>query len=213
MPAPDLLGNDLLGNDVVDLRDPEARPVDPARFDARVFHDAELADLDACGDRESRRWRLWAAKEAAYKALVRRDPATVFSPARFRFDPRGFVETPAGRLPVRLCEQDGAVHAVVDGGGDGSAREEATRVAGMTRVLLPEADAQAPGREVRRFACREIARALGVDASRLEIGRRGRVPELRLDGRATGLLSLSHHGGVLGFAFASAEELSERRCS
>ena len=196
----------MVGNDVVDLRDADASDAMRPRFDARVFCDEELQALDAAPDRALARWTRWAAKEAAYKAAKRVDAEVVFSPARFRTDLEvsadgealGRVETPVGALPVVVRACEGAVHAVV-----GCAEEEA--ICDVTR--LPEAeldanDARAPSRAVRLLATQRVAARLGVDAQCVEVRRRGRIPELWIDGerRAELSLSLSHHGAVVGFA-------------
>jgi hypothetical protein len=196
----------MVGNDVVDLRDGETRPLDPARFDARVFCETELRGLARGADRGRQRWRLWAAKEAAYKAAVREDPATVFSPVCFRVhldgpgpggrgDPEreGWVEMPGGVVPVRVSEQAGAVHAVV-GSGSGT-------LAAAMRVSPGDPGPAALAAETRRFARRRIARALGAGPADVEIRKRGRLPELWIGGRCAGPLSLSHHGSVVGFAW------------
>ncbi|MBW2272421.1 MAG: 4-phosphopantetheinyl transferase family protein [Deltaproteobacteria bacterium] len=73
----------MVGNDVVDLRDSDADPATlSARFDGRVFSPAELRSIEASAEPARQRWRLWAAKEAAYKLLRRLDPAIPFSPRR-----------------------------------------------------------------------------------------------------------------------------------
>ena len=74
----------MIGNDVVDLRDPETRPgAQHARFDARVFAASERLALERSRDAGRLRWILWAAKESAFKAARRCDPATVFAPSHF----------------------------------------------------------------------------------------------------------------------------------
>ncbi len=198
----------MVGNDVVDLRDADAASEYAPRFDARVFCDEERASLCAGPERARRRWQLWAAKEAAYKAAVRQDPHTVFSPSRFRvhlpLQPdipgdtvlHGLVETPVGDLPVRVFEEAGAVHALV-------CTDPARTVAGMTRIAINDADPDGPGREVRRLAGRRMASLLEVPEETIEIRKRGRIPELWVSGEPSvppSLLSLSHHGDVVGFA-------------
>lgn len=198
----------MVGNDVVDLRDDDATPERAPRFDARVFSDDELRALDAAPERARLRWQLWAAKEAAYKVAVKRDPTTIFSPSRFRVrlgaegcPQRGAVETPAGEVELELYEQAGAIHGI--------AREGGGRViAAMTRLgqnALDASDPAAPGRHARRFAMAEIAHCLGSSPESLEIRKRGRVPELWREGRQVADLSLSHHGNVVGFACALDE--------
>jgi len=73
----------MVGNDVVDLRDRDVDPktLDP-RFDRRVFSRDERRTINASAEPVRQRWRLWAAKEAAYKLLRRLEPAIAFSPVR-----------------------------------------------------------------------------------------------------------------------------------
>lgn len=71
--------------------------------------------------------------------------------------------------------------------------------------LMSPAD---PSRAVRALAVREIGRKLNLGADRLEIGRRGKVPTVELDGGQTSLaLSLSHHGRFVAFAMMPAPEI------
>lgn len=195
-----------VGNDIVDLRDPDADSATLSpRFDARVFSPAELRSLAACRDRTRRRWRLWAAKEATYKAAVKLVPGTVFSPVRFEVDLREGAETgtcscDAGRFRVTCVEDDDAVHAVATRAEDG-----ATVLAGVSR-LSQVPDPEAASRAARSLALEALAVRLGRKSEALEIRRRGRVPELWLAGRrASADLSLSHHGGVVAFACVLAE--------
>jgi phosphopantetheinyl transferase (holo-ACP synthase) len=186
----------MVGNDVVDLRDRDARGEVAPRFDARVFCADELESLAASGRRSRRRWRLWAAKEAAYKVAVKSDPSTVFSPSRFRVlleegAGDGLVEVPGSeeKVPVHLCEEDGAVHAVARNGA-------APLVVGILRSGPGDLSA-----EVRRFAALRLADELRVSPDEIEIRKRGRIPELWLGGAPAPVdLSLSHHGGVVAFA-------------
>ena len=74
----------MIGNDVVDLRDPDADFASfSPRFDVRVFSASERRRIQASADPEACRWRLWAAKEAVFKAARKADPGAVFSPRRF----------------------------------------------------------------------------------------------------------------------------------
>jgi hypothetical protein len=68
----------------------------------------------------------------------------------------------------------------------------------LARIASQDED---PSAAARRLAVREIAAHLAIDAERLAILRRGRIPVLTLDGDPTGDdFSLSHHGSVVGFA-------------
>ncbi len=192
----------MLGNDVVDLRDPE---IDPRRlhprFDRRVFGDDERAAIAGAADPLRTRWRLWAAKEAAYKAARRMDGRTVWSPVRFRVslapsEPR--VEHGGRRFALRFDDDEGRVHALAWAAG----------VTGVVHAVERAASAGAadPSAAVRALACRVVAERLDVAASALEVRRRERIPDLFRDGAPVGgALSLSHHGGLVAFAWLPAD--------
>jgi hypothetical protein len=195
----------MVGNDVVDLRD---RDVDPstwsARFDERVFGEGER-ELLARSDRPvALRWTLWAAKEAAYKLVVKRDPDAVFSPSRYRVSlceaaESGVVAAGPHVVPVRIQREADAVHAVATTDGEGVAfgLERLAPGAGLPIGAAQLSDA------ARRLAILGIAEELELDPEDVEIRKLGRIPELFVRGaRLSGDLSLSHHGSVVAFAFA-----------
>jgi phosphopantetheinyl transferase len=187
----------MIGNDVVDLADAETREsAIHARFDARVFAPAELRGLARAGDRTRLRWSLWAAKEAAYKAAKRIDPALGFSPVSFVVelgeDGRGIVVSAAGRFAVDVAADEACLHAVATTG------PAALRAAFRTNA---SGDASLAA---RRFALADAARELGVDPARTTIETSGRLPWLRVGERRLPL-SLSHHGSWIGYATLSRE--------
>lgn len=186
----------MVGNDVVDLADLEVRagPAHP-RFDARVFAPAERRALAAEGTPNRLRWTLWAAKEAAYKLAVKRDPNVIFAASRFVVEfgraSLGEVRHPGGHVAVTLATRGNAVHAVAS---DAVGPEIVTGLA--SRIGASDASDA-----VRRLAVRDVAARLGVLESELRIGRRGRIPTLSLRGSDRSLdLSLSHHGRYVAFA-------------
>jgi len=187
----------MLGNDVVDLGDPEAREAAlHPRFDARVFGESERALLEAAAERPALRWALWAAKEAAYKAARRLDPALPFHPRSFVVE-GDLVRHGARRFRVRVERSAGAVHAVA------LAIELEARGA-LARVCAVPAGSS-PGAAARALARRAAAALLGVPPGAFEVARDGRVPRLLLRGAACGLtLSLSHHGRLAACALAPA---------
>ena len=195
----------MVGNDVVDLYDPESRSehLHP-RFDTRVFTARERALIGDSREPARVRWKLWSAKEAAYKLLRKRMPTTVFSPPRFEVElvpPHGArVVHGQDQIPVGYEENAGAVHAVAAS----PTGRAAAVLSGWRRFALAEAepdDAEAPSRAVRALLCQRVAERLGVDPAELEVRRRGRVPFLWVSGCPAAVdLSLSHHGDWLGFA-------------
>ena len=202
----------MVGNDVVDLRDRDARPetLHP-RFDARVFSADEQLALERSEDPVRERWRLWSAKEAAYKLARKLDASSTFSPARFRVeldrDACGSVCYRGRRFALRVLEQDGGLHAL-------ATLEDAPDVERVERVelvhalqrLSPATSKLRPGelsRAARRLACEQLAPRLGVAAADLGVRKLERIPELWLgDERLQVDLSLSHHGQLVAFACA-----------
>ena len=77
-----------IGNDIVDLSHPYAREkVRDERFIRRVFRDSERRLIDAAETPFVLLWTIWAAKESAYKAVKKIEPATVFAHRQFEVIP------------------------------------------------------------------------------------------------------------------------------
>lgn len=220
----------MLGNDIVDLRDPDARPESfNARFDERVFSVDEQRAIAQDSDPLARRWAHWGAKEAAYKLARQIDSTFVFSPGRLvanfsenasdapvsgrrvgRRERRGLLELPRAlpegirMLELRSFETADRVHVVaVPEGSDWGSVDSAVEPLGS--------EMDDPSTVVRRMAVREISRSLGVSAKRLAIGREGRIPTVEIDGFRTSLsLSLSHHGGWVAYAMRLQADLQSQ---
>ncbi len=118
----------FLGNDLVDRAATHNRGrAQQARYLARIATAAERERF-ACstdGDREFA--RLWSAKEAAYKAMRKRDPRLVFAPRRWQVEGiSSIVGSPAttgavsivadGTVTVRWIETNDWVHCVAIAG-------------------------------------------------------------------------------------------------
>jgi phosphopantetheinyl transferase len=193
----------VIGNDVVDLEDPETRAgATHPRFDARVFAGPELAWLRRSGAPERLRWMLWAAKEAAWKVARKLDPRAAFAPLRFAVQLdgslRGRVEHAGRSLWLAVSADASSVHAIASD----AELDPGRLLLGQQRLGAAAAASSAePGLAVRRLAVHELALRLGAAPGELEIGQRGRIPELRRRGEPTDIdLSLSHHGGLVAFA-------------
>jgi hypothetical protein len=113
---------------------------------------------------------------------------------------RGRVELAAGSAPglggieLRSFEAPDFVHVVaLPAGSDWD---------DLVTAVEPLAEGAAdPSLAVRRLALRAIARELGVEISRLAIGRRERIPTVEVDGQTTSFaLSFSHHGRYVAYA-------------
>ncbi len=189
----------MLGNDVIDFGDPEScAEARHPRFDARVFDEIERMLITASRHGERVRWRLWAAKEGAYKAARKEDPRTVFSPSRFAVRPTeggGFAVTVGDRrFRVEVEADADRVHAV-------ARNERDPPVAPWTAVATLSSLGEDASVAVRRLALTTIACRLGLAADDLAIDRVGRIPVLRIAGRGIAAdLSLAHHGRFVAFA-------------
>lgn len=204
----------FVGVDVVDLADPRcAGKAADERFLARVLAEDERAGVAlAAGDPDRALWRLWSAKEAAYKVISKlRGAPPPFVHASYRVQSAGERLQPGfGRvtwedLAVRVHwhEADGRIAAL---GWNGPAGEEPVEWGWATHAEI-DPDPAAPvealvtrlsererravhsrGSALVRLAARgALAQALGVEEERLEVvcgdGPKGRMPpEALLDG-------------------------------
>jgi len=217
----------MIGNDLIDLRDADARPESfRPRFDERVFSAEERQAIARDASSLARRWAHWGAKEAAYKLARQVDSSYVFSPSRLvpRFETEesliihhatglercGRLVFPAPlpngleELEIRSLETAERVHVVaVPLGSDWGSID-----LGIERIDVRTDDSS---RAVRSFAIGGISRSLGVEAERISIGRRGRVPIVQLDDVTTSLsISLSHHGRWIAYAMRLHVETPRR---
>lgn len=153
-----------VGNDVVDLEEPDnARAVRRDRFRDRICAPSERDALAGAGDPAVRLWCLFAAKEAAYKVLVKlgRDPG--FAHRRLvvsdAMDEVRFEDVVL-HLHVDVDHARGLVHAVA------STHPERPECA--VRSVDAGAD---ESRECRRLLSETFAPLLGCAASDLRIER------------------------------------------
>jgi len=188
----------MLGNDVVDLRDSET--LDGARhprFDRRVFTRDELAALHTSSHERALRWSFWAAKEAAYKLVKKRETRAVFSPVRFAVhlldEQSGDVCWNGSRFALQLCRHGATLHAIVC-----DAPHRTREILHGVEELASACDASTVARGLAREL---VAKRLAWPTSEISFARRGRAPVLLHRGEPSGVdLSLSHHGLLAAFA-------------
>jgi phosphopantetheine--protein transferase-like protein len=164
-----------VGNDIVDL----AAPGNPGksrdgRFCKRVFTQDEQALIAKAATRpDALLWALWAAKEAAYKAVSRGDPTVCSIPRQYRvvLNPGneaetstffcGKVITPGGELALRIAITTEFVHALAAG-------SEAALDRICWQLEEPNAGGD-PSSLVREALVREIARRLECPTGDLSV--------------------------------------------
>jgi phosphopantetheinyl transferase (holo-ACP synthase) len=165
-------------------------------------------------------WALWAAKEAAYKAISGGEPSVCSIPRRYRvlIDSReetgtigaghgsegrlaGRVITPRGWMALRVSVTGDYVHAVV-------AASEAALAEITERVDIVDCADGEGGQSafVRGRLLREIARRLRCPVEDLAVFKEqpgSDVPRVSLRGQPLAVnISLSHDGRFAAFAFA-----------
>jgi len=189
----------LVGNDVVDLADPENQPtaIHP-RWDSRVFTPTEQQRLADASSLHHMRWRLWAAKEAAFKVAKKMEPALSFFPTAFHVELRGdttvLVRHELERFTVRLHETVEYVHAVATREG---------HFPTWSKICVVEA-ATAASKQARELAGRAIGLLFETGPSEVLIAPEGRVPVAFLEGVKLPIdISLSHHGRFVACALGS----------
>lgn len=213
-----------VGIDVVDLADPRCRgKAADRRFVERILHASEAAAVASDPDPDRALWRLWAAKEAAFKVVSKTEGAPPpFVHAAFRMD-GDLVRWRAREVPVRLEERGEALVVVAweAESGDLDVRWDVAEAGAvdpdpgldldaLVRRHLHEAERppvhSRPSALVRLAARRALAEALAAPEARVAVvcpgGPAGRVPPVaHLDGqRAPADVSLSHHGRYLAWA-------------
>lgn len=213
-----------LGNDIVDLADSEniGKSRDE-RFCRRVFNPRELSSITGSERPDSILWALWAAKEAAYKALSRYDPSVCSIPKKypviieaeagagaFAFREgvsdqtlQGKVITPQGELflDIRININEAMLHVIAD-----ESAEALTRI--VVRVERLAVSGDDPSEFVRKILLDEIAKRLCCSLGDLAVGKEGQgpgAPFLFFRGsRLPAEISLSHDGRFVAFALDPA---------
>lgn len=205
-----------VGNDVVDLKDPEniGKSRDD-RFLGRVFTAGERELIASVPSPDTLLWSLWAAKEAAYKAVSSADPAVCSIPHRYRvvLEPEdatrkivrlaGKVITPRGELVLEVAVAADWVHALAAG-----AEEALKRLCRRVKRLEGRKGAVNPSAFVRGALLREIARRLDCPVGDLSVVKNPDglgAPRVLFRGDLLAAeVSLSHDGRFAAFAFDPA---------
>lgn len=216
----------------MDLTDPaNRRKSRDARFIERVFTPAEKDLIFSSPEPDRTLWSLWACKEAAFKAVSRaaRVPGEISSsPRKYPVTlelpvaagarntlTKGWVATPAGRIPVKLTGNGSYVHALASTlrQAQCGACKDADAAAVPWRVCSvnlgrSEITPHVQSAIVRREAKKVLAGYINADPRDLKIVRRkgegGSLgpPVVLVRGRESGIeISLSHDGVFLAYAF------------
>ena len=209
-----------VGNDIVDLADPEnIGKSSDQRFCRRVFNPEELSFIAGSDRPDTILWAIWAAKEAAYKAVSRGNPSVCSIPGKYPvfleagaemgvFASRGAasvptlqgkVITPNGELFLHICINEEMLHVIA-----GETAEALARI--VFRVELVEANSGDPSCFVRKILIEEISRRFCCSEDDLSVAKEEEGPGapflLFRGSRLPAEISLSHDGRFVAFAFA-----------
>lgn len=211
-----------VGNDIVDLHaDKTAGKSSDSRFVNKVLTEAEKLRFDRAECQDVYLWSVWAAKETAYKALVKAHPGIASWPRKYEVthgapdlskSGDAMVKTPLDSVPVMLFVNNDYIHCI--GGMTGRLCPDMI-IRGVVEVASAESvcmDPQQKSEVVRQASAARIAACEDVPESDIEIRRarssRGLGPPMvYIRQRAAGIdLSLSHHGRFAAFAFSRKKE-------
>lgn len=165
--------------------------------------------LEASADRAAMLWTLFAAKEAAYKAISRHEGPIAFAHRAFVVSPdRTAVRWGTTALVLDIVRATGWVHALAYAPG---------RAPTFAVAALDERD---PSQAARGLLCDHVAARLGRSPGEIEVVRDPLLgswdgfapPRLRVRGAPLdALVSLSHDGGFVACAAEGALDLPEPR--
>lgn len=207
-----------IGNDIVDLADPEniGKSKD-RRFCSRVFNNEELSMIANSAQPDRFLWAIWAAKEAAYKAISRREPTVCSIPQRYPVIIEdesarrmsvcrqgistcldGTITTPQGELAVAISLDEEIIYAV--------AAQTVEVLAGIvSRVERVDPAKDDPSDVARRILLEEIARRFGWSTDDLSVIKEKSGPGIPFvvfrGQKLFAEISLSHDGRFVSFAF------------
>ena len=186
-----------------------------ARFLKRVFTPTECLRILLSRQGDCALWSLWAAKEAAFKVMRKRDPGVCSQPRKFpvllfpspanpvskpapRSSVTGIVATPLGTVHVLLQCTPHYVHCI----GTDAPMTEMKKI--RWQVNDTPADGKDESQHVREKAKRHLAQHFREPLEAIDIRTDGQtgVPSAYLGENCIPIdLSLSHDGGFTAHAF------------
>ena len=215
-----------IGNDIIDLNHSDTLlcKIHP-RFHKRVLNHSEISHIESIEDPEEFRlllWVYWAAKEASYKALKRILPSLIFSYKRFFFHYElkkvtynntytlsCFIEQTQDYIHIIACIDANKQEQLFHGSQKGFQKKVYRRQEILSRknFTLQKKDDSS----LIRFALAEDITersSLNLVSEDVQITKQGRgtdsqkIPYLYINNKIQDtILTLSHHGDYLGYAF------------
>jgi phosphopantetheine--protein transferase-like protein len=198
-----------IGNDVVDLTDPlnKGKSLDQ-RFISRVFTPGERRSILASVKADTTLWSLWAAKESAYKAVMKSWTGIHSIPRRYEVDlcvndkevpAEGIVKTPAGIVHIRVYSCSDYVHCLASTGPESQLEAVISAIYWSEEVMVDESI------QSRKNGATLLSQYLGMPRDAIRIVKNFAVPEVLILGLPARMdISLSHDGHYTACAFSRA---------
>jgi phosphopantetheinyl transferase (holo-ACP synthase) len=214
----------LIGNDIVDLTDPQNMGKSrDTRFINRVFGPCEQDLISRAENQDAILWALWAGKETAYKLVKKHHPSANSIPRSYKVsldcaegshvfscrsnDLSGFVDTPYGRIEIKVFITSDYVHCI----GAMAGLDEMDCIVWDVDRIRP--DLQASPAYQSAFVRKALRERLSIFCDEspddIEIRREKTChglgpPFVCINGRQAAVdVSLSHDGCLAAYAFAA----------
>jgi phosphopantetheinyl transferase len=197
-----------VGNDLVDIKRTERHH---PRFAQRVSSVRELDVIAKMGPSDPQLiWKMWAAKEASYKALKRIRPEIIFSPRNFEIDfdtDTAFVREVGETLYLKVFTHKDWVYCSAS---TLKAARVVNYVASRSDIAKNETaftdfspSLAEHSKQVRMLARLAAGKAFSVAPNSIQVvdPAEGKAPSLAVGKEKTIPISLTHHGEYLGVAW------------
>lgn len=198
-----------IGNDIVDLTDPlnKGKSLDQ-RFINRVFTPGEKRAILASVKPDTTLWSLWAAKESAYKVVMKLRAGIHSIPRLYEVDlcvndkevpAEGIVNTPAGIVHIRVYACCDYAYCLASTGPESQLESVISSVCWSEEVMVDESI------QSKKNGTMLLSRYLGMPRDAIRIVKNSAVPEVLIHGLPVRMdISLSHDGHYTACAFSRA---------
>ncbi len=201
----------------MDLTDPQNMGKSrDTRFINRVFIPCEQDLISRAADQDAILWALWAGKETAYKIVKKSHPSAVSVPRQYKVSLdyaegsdvlSGFVDTPYGRIEIKVFITSDYVHCIGSTLGLAEMDSAIWHVDRISSDLQPSPDCQSAF--VRRGLRKGLSIFCDESPDDIEIRREKTFyglgpPFVCINGKQAAIdVSLSHDGSLAAYAFAA----------
>lgn len=205
-----------VGNDIIDLTATasvgKSRDI---RFIKRVFTTYEQSCIDRTDTPDTMLWNLWAAKEAAYKAVKKAHPEANSIPRSYEVHLEGtdrpsktggHVCSPYGKIKIRTDLACYHIHCV-SMSGEGAHWDSV--ISRVEEISTEERSRRGESGAIRNLLRKDLSHYLSISPDDMEILRRRGPrglgpPQVYIGGKQAAVdISMSHDGSFMAYAFVT----------